>query len=246
MTQRSLQIVQQLLIAAVTVVLALVVLAAFLRVVRPADPDALARAAAARATTTTLASVPVIPAPPAAEGEPASASTTIAGADALPCREEAPATGAGTVLRVYFSCNPSTFPTASSFVYRVVPDTSLVLTATLQELVTGPDDDERKLGFVSFFSQNSSDAFIGLDLAGGKATIDLRNLGSIPNVSTSSGSQFLMADLNANVFQFDTIDAVEYRLEGSCEAFWGLLQGDCHVVTRRDWERQVAAWQSDG
>ena len=247
MTPRALQIVQQLLITAVTVVLALVVFAAFLRVIRPPDPEAVARSAAARTTTTTtLATFPGAPAPTVAEGEPPPPSTTVAPADAPPCREDAPETGSGTVLRIYYTCGPSSVPTASSFVYRVVPDTSLVLTATIQELVKGPDDDERALGFVSFFSPATSGAFVGLDLASGKATVGFSGIGDIPNITTATGSQFFIANLNANVFQFDTIDAVEYSLDGSCDAFWALFQSECQTVSRADWDRQVAAWRAQG
>lgn len=247
MTPRALQIVQQLLITAVTIVLALVVFAAFLRVIRPPDEEAVARAEAARTTTTTtVATFPGAPAPTLAEGEPAPPSTTVAPEDAPPCREAAPETGSGMVLRVYYTCGPSTVPTASSFVYRVVPDSSAVLTATIGELVKGPDEAERDLGFVSFFSPATSGALANINLAAGKATLDLTGIAEITNLTTATGGQFFVANLNANVFQFDTIDSVEYRLDGSCDAFWALFQSECQVITRSDWERQVAAWRSQG
>ncbi len=249
MTPRALQIVQQLLITAVTIVLALVVFAAFLRVIRPPDEEAVARAEAARAstsTTTTVATFPGAPPPTQAEGEPTPPSTTVAPEDAPPCREVAPETGSGTVLRVYYTCGPSTVPTASSFVYRVVPDTSGVLTATMEELVKGPDEAERELGFVSFFSPATASALDAINLSAGKATIGLTGIADIPNLATATGGQFFVANLNANVFQFDTIDSVEYRLDGSCDAFWALFQSECQVITRSDWERQVAAWRAQG
>jgi hypothetical protein len=34
------------------------------------------------------------------------------------------------------------------------------------------------------------------------------------------------------VFQFDWVRSVEYRLDGSCDAFWEWLQRSCQVVTR--------------
>jgi hypothetical protein len=37
------------------------------------------------------------------------------------------------------------------------------------------------------------------------------------------------------VLQFATVDEVEYRLGGSCEAFWEWQQvGGCPIVTRAD------------
>lgn len=247
MTPRALQIVQQLLITAVTVVLAMVVLAAFLRVIRPPDPDTVARAAAARTTTTTtVATFPGAPPPTVTEGEPPPPSTTVAPEDVPPCREEAPETGSGTVLRVYYTCGPSSVPTAASFVYRVVPDTEGVLTATMRELVKGPDDSERALGFVSFFTPATEDAVADIRLSSGTAIIDFTGIEDMPNVTTATGGQFFIANLNANVFQFDTIDAAEYRLDGSCDAFWALFQSECQVISRGDWEQQVAAWRSQG
>jgi hypothetical protein len=248
MTPRALQIVQQLLITAVTIVLAMVVFAAFLRVIRPPDEEAVARATAARTTTTTTAATfPGAPVPIQTDGGTVGPSTTtVAPENAPPCREEAPATGSGTVLRVYYTCGPSTVPTASSFVYRVVPDTSGVLTATMEELVKGPDDAERELGFVSFFSPATAGALAAINLSSGTATIDLTGIADIPNLTTATGSQFFIANLNANVFQFDTIDAVEFRLDGSCDAFWALFQSECQVVTRSAWEQQLAAWRAQG
>lgn len=248
MNPRALQILQQLLITALTIVLALVILAAFLRVIRPPDPTALAAAAAARTTTTSIAPFPGAPAPTIGDGEPAvdPGDPGVPAPAAPECREDAPETGAGTVLRVYYTCGASTVPTAASYVYRVVPTTDLVLTSTFQELVKGPDDAERELGFVSFFSTDTSDALASIDLGGGQATVDFTGLAGIENISTSTGSQFFVANLNANVFQFDTIDSVEYRLDGSCDAFWNLLQSECQIVTRTDWERQLAEWRAQG
>ncbi len=59
---------------------------------------------------------------------------------------------------------------------------------------------------------------------------DLRPL--IPNASTSAGSEMLLAQLGATVFQFPTVASVEYRIEGSCDAFFEWLQRGCEVIER--------------
>jgi hypothetical protein len=60
---------------------------------------------------------------------------------------------------------------------------------------------------------------------------DLRTV--IPNASTSAGSGMLLAQLDATVFQFDSVSSVVYRIEGDCEAFNEWLQfGGCEPRVR--------------
>jgi hypothetical protein len=59
---------------------------------------------------------------------------------------------------------------------------------------------------------------------------DLRPI--IPNASTSAGSQLLLAQLDATVFQFSTVRSVEYRIDGSCARFFEWLQLACAVRSR--------------
>ncbi|MDQ3781911.1 MAG: hypothetical protein M3349_03115, partial [Actinomycetota bacterium] len=105
MSPRTLQILLGLLTTAVTVVLALVVLATFLRVLRPPDPERIAARAetavttttggfaAPRPTDTTLPPVtPTTVAPPPTEG-------VIPGG----CQEPAPRNPQGTVVRVFYT-----------------------------------------------------------------------------------------------------------------------------------------------
>jgi hypothetical protein len=59
---------------------------------------------------------------------------------------------------------------------------------------------------------------------------DLRPV--IPNASTSAGSQILLRELDATVFQFPSVRSVEYRINGSCAAFFEWLQLACAVRSR--------------
>ena len=246
MTAQILRIVVNILITALVFVVAIGVWFMFLRVINPPDEAVVALNQAEREAATSL--VPFPGAPQQGPAQPEVVNDDVPATTATPpeCREPAPTSGVGMVLTVYYTCGPSRTPTADKFVYREVPPSDLVLTRTMEELVKGPDVVERAAGFVSFFSAETVDAFAGVTLNAGRATIDFRGLETIDNISTSSGSEFFLANLNANTFQFGTIDAVEYRLNGSCDEFWNLLQRDCQLVTRADWERQLASGSSQG
>jgi hypothetical protein len=147
------------------------------------------------------------------------------------------------VLQIYYTCGESVVPIADSFVYRAVPDTELVVTATLAEMVKGPTEAEMEMGYSSLFSEATSNAIAGLSLSGGEATIDFSGLAEIEGISAPDAGLFFLADLNANVFQFDTISSVEYRLDGSCDAFWELFGEECDTVTRSEWREQLQEWR---
>ncbi len=249
MTQRAFEIIQNVLITAIAVVLALAVWTVFVRVIQSPDPAVIAEKQSERAADAAAAADEQSGFPGDAGAEPGDAAGSAEAPLAAPgngeCREEPPETGSGTILRVFYTCGTSAVPNPFFFVYRVVPSTNLVLTATMEEMVRGPDARERSLGFLSFFSAATTGALADVSLNAGRATIEFRGLETIPNISTATGSEFFLANVNANVFQFETIDAVEYRLNGSCAEFWNLLQRDCQLVTRGEWERQLAIWQTD-
>jgi hypothetical protein len=119
-------------------------------------------------------------------------------------------------------------------VSRQVPRTSGVLRAALEQLLAGPTDAERAQGLRSFFSEETAGMLIDVTIGpDGTAVVDLGDLRPvIPNASSSAGSGQLLAQLEATVFQFATVSAVEYRIDGSCEAFWEWLQRSCQTVAR--------------
>lgn len=123
-------------------------------------------------------------------------------------------------------------------VEREVPETSAMLRATLRELLRGPTPQERTgSGARSWFSERTSGLLHNVALEDGLAIIDFdEDLAHvIPGASSSYGSSQLIRSLNATVFQFPSVEQVEYRLGGSCEAFWAWLQYACEIVDR-DWE----------
>ena len=249
MTSTALQIVRRILITATAVVLALVIGATFMRVLRPPDPDAIARnrieaSSSSPPGTIVDGGLPAVP-PSTTPTEVAETTTTGPGPPepSATCGEPAAPSRGGTVLQIYFTCGESVVPIADSFVYRAVPATELVLTATLAEMVKGPTEAEMEMGYSSLFSEATSNAIAGLSLSGGEATIDFAGLDEIEGISAPEAGLFFLADLNANVFQFGTISSVEYRLDGSCDAFWELFGEECHTVTRSDWREQLQQWR---
>lgn len=234
MDPRTLQLIQRALVATVTVVLALVVVIAFVRVLEPpettlAAPTTTSRPDATEAeTTTTLA--------------PTAGETTTTNSVAAPaiCIETEPSSDAATVLQVFFPCGSNDLAIGGTYVYRAVAPTDLVLTTTLREMAKGLETDEAALGFKSPFPEDSAGSFLGVSISEGTAFLEF-NSGIFPEgADTPEGAQIFLSTLNANVFQFDTINQVEYRLGGSCDAFWQRLDADCETITRSQWEAQLA------
>lgn len=122
-------------------------------------------------------------------------------------------------------------------VQRPAPPGMPRLEAALRALLRGPAEAERRSGIHSWFSDTTAAALRSATLNDdGHAIIDFEDLRPlIPNASTSAGSAMLLRELNGTVFAVPGVQSVEYRLEGSCAAFWEWLQyGGCPVQERSD------------
>ena len=87
----------------------------------------------------------------------------------------------------------------------------------------------------TWFSAQTSDVVRDATVdADGRAVVDFRDLRTlIPNASSSAGSEMLLRELNGAVLGVGGVQAVEYRLDGDCQAFGEWLQyGECMVFTR--------------
>ena len=234
MEPRTLQLIQRGLVAAVTVVLALVVVTAFIKILEPSDP---AVASPGSTTSTTTTTEPEATTTSTTSG---SVTTTTSGVvTPAICSEPEPPGADSTVVRVFYPCGGNDSANDQVFVYRAIPETDLVLTATLREMVKGLDEDEAGLGFRSPFPEGAVGSFLGATIQDGTAfpefTIDVFPEG----VDTPEGAQIFLSTLNANVFKFGTIDAVQYRLGGSCDAFWQQLGSNCETITRAQWRASL-------
>jgi hypothetical protein len=121
-------------------------------------------------------------------------------------------------------------------VSRSVADTAPALTLALHALLRGPNDEERARGISSWFSAETADLLRTVEIdADGHATVDFTGLPDvIPGASSSAGSAQLLESLRRTTFQFPDVQSAEYRLDGSCEAFWNWLQRGCTIVRRSD------------
>lgn len=71
------------------------------------------------------------------------------------------------------------------------------------------------------------------------ATVDLDAdaMGSLNNVSTSTGGTYFRGQLYGTVFANAAVDSVELRLDGDPARFCGLMElvANCTPITRREW-----------
>lgn len=106
------------------------------------------------------------------------------------------------------------------------------LASALELLLRGPLPEERARGLYSWFSAETAGALRSASVdPTGHAVVDFRDLRPlIPNASTSAGSAMLLQQLNGTVLRVPGVRSVEYRMQGSCEAFWEWLQRSCEVV----------------
>jgi hypothetical protein len=137
-------------------------------------------------------------------------------------------------VKAYFNCDASDDAIALHPVYRAVPASPAVLDASLVALLSGPTAEEQQASLSSWFSAATKDALRGVTITNAHAVVDfvdLRRL--IPNASSSAGSERLLSQLDATVFQFSSVRSVEYRLDGSCADFNEWLQyGGCEPRVR--------------
>jgi hypothetical protein len=234
MDPRTLQLIQRALVAAVTVVLALVVVTAFVRVLEPADDTIAARTTSTSTATTepeTTTSTTLEPG--------VTTTTSDVNAPAI-CIDEEPSSNAATVLQVFYPCGGTDLAIGGTYVFRAVAPTDLVLTTTLREMTKGLEPEEAALGYKSPFPADADGSFLGVSLSEGTAFLEFNTNIFPPGADTPEGAQIFLSTLNANVFQFDTISEVEYRLGGSCDAFWQQLGASCEVVTRSQWQSQIS------
>lgn len=145
-----------------------------------------------------------------------------------------------TVVDISFSAPGQTEVTAFFLrgeelvpVSRTVPATTGVLRASLEQLLAGPTEEEQSAGLISLLAAGAAGELRDVTIDGnGKAVVDFGPGVVNGSAGTSTGSTLLLEQLNATVFQFSTVERVEYRLEGSCGAFFEWLQRGCEVIER--------------
>ncbi len=139
-----------------------------------------------------------------------------------PQRPAAPS--AGMQVQVWFARGEEVVPVTRTV--AAAPDTLAVAVATL---LAGPTAEERAQGLSSWFSDATAEALRSARVSpDGLAIVDFSDLRrTIPNASSSLGSTLLLDALNGTVFAASPADSVEYRFDGSCEAFGEFVQRGC-------------------
>ena len=236
--RRVIEGAEHLVGAFLSLVLVAVIAAAYFsivqpRVERPGRPTAVTAAPEVLGTTMTTAAGVIAP------------PTTITAAPAVipTCDVPAPEAADGTMaVRIAYPC-PGTSRPGTHWVTRRVARSDLVLTATVGEMVHGPTAAEQDAGFRSYWSQTDDDVLQQLAMSNGVVYVDLMPMpGGIPE-SPAEGVEWLSATAGT-VFQFDTVRALELRLDGDCDAFWQSIGGtDCVRLQRTNWSRQLASWR---
>ena len=98
----------------------------------------------------------------------------------------------------------------------------------LDELFSGPTGLEAETGYYSFFSATTVDILISVNVAGGTAYVNLKDVRAlIPNASSSCGSAELLAEIENTLRQFSEISKVVLGIEGKSQTFYEWLQLDC-------------------
>lgn len=142
-------------------------------------------------------------------------------------------------VAVHFPCGDEEFhyqPVAR----ELHPGTSPVGSA-LRHLLAGPSDEERSLGFSSWFSEETADALISVSLENGRLVADFNDGILVNNASTSSGAVGFNNELRVNLFAFKEVDSIEFRINGSCEGWSAYFESDgCWIVTRQAYEEGTA------
>lgn len=143
-------------------------------------------------------------------------------------------TQATTTVKVYFGDlkrNPNSDPCSLVFpVNRVVPKTSAVAKAALEQLFMGPTEKEKADGYYSWFTPESKSILKSINIKNKTAYVNLHaNTFAIlsGSVSTSCGSQQFLAEMENTILQFPTIKKVFFAVNGNPQDFYEFLQYEC-------------------
>lgn len=160
-----------------------------------------------------------------------------------PCLDAAPAVTpvpGQQVVGVAFTCkNPTGGPWPASRASRAVTasaDPSVLLGEAVAELLGGPNVAEQQAGFSSPFTPATHGLLLSATIdAGGHAVLDFDpSLASVLAIPTSSDAQQILRSLDGTLAPFTTITGAEYRLGGSCTAFFAWLGQPCTPRTPTD------------
>lgn len=115
-------------------------------------------------------------------------------------------------------------------VTRTVPVTTLVGSAALNQLFSGPTENEKAQGYTSLFSQATKNSLKILRVQNDVAYVDLHDIReSLANATSSCGAAQFLAAISQTMMQFPTVKKIRYAINGSATDFYGWLQMGCSL-----------------
>ena len=176
----------------------------------------------------------VLPAtPPTATPEPDERPTGVSTSEsAAPAPAATTAPAAPFIVEVAFVSEDAPcgegIVTAARSVERTRP-----LSDAVRALLEGPNEEERASALTTAFGDTNADMLHAVNLVDGHATIDLSTAITGGGGAASCQALAVLAQLDATVGQFETVDRATYLLDSSAERFGEWLQlGPEEVIER--------------
>lgn len=169
------------------------------------------------------------PAPsPSPSASPSPEPTDLA---APTCDDVAAPAGGGDIVVVYFPCAGPGLEQASG-TRSVAFEMGIVerLETALRAFLDGPSEFEQQAGMVGAVPHMSSALLSAVNLSenDGLVTVDFDpGLSEVENLSTSSAGGAFIRPLRDTILGFAEVTAVEFRMGGSCDAFFEFFQSTC-------------------
>jgi len=111
---------------------------------------------------------------------------------------------------------------------RIISGNNSLEQSALQELFQGPTEEEKTLGYTSWFSSTTKDILKSVEIVAGVAYIDLQDIRQLlPNISASCGSAEFLAEIEKTLQQFSEINKVIIALDGQPADFYEFIQMGC-------------------
>lgn len=180
------------------------------------------------AATATPSSSAVVAASEESAPEPSTSS-------ALACADQGDPIPTSDQVMVFFTCEPP--PADPRPVFRIDPGVDSIearLHFALEQLLAGPTPEERDLGYSSVFPAASQELLIGVDVGDdGLATVDFANgLEAVGALNSSHNRFLLFGTVGETIFNFAEVEAIEFRIEGSCDQFATYFETICRPWLR--------------
>jgi hypothetical protein len=154
---------------------------------------------------------------------------------ALPCADQGDPVPSSDQVMVFFTCEPP--PADPRPVFRIDPGVDSIearLHFAIEQLLAGPTPEERDLGYSSVFASGSEELLVGVDVGeDGLAIVDFADAIQAVGPLNSSHNRFLFfGTIGETIFQFDEVQAIEFRIGDSCDQFARYFETVCEPWRR--------------